>query len=360
MEHLTLHLLKWLKPEIIRKDTDEIKGTPEMLCPLIQDSISSLFPGFDRETAHLADPPILPNLKYLDLNGGEIHWALVKGRKLEVLHLSRPCWFMPDETPHEVSQSLVDFWFTSPSSILNPSSVQAEELRSFLAHFPSLRNMMVAIEDQSHDRQHTDTGFDITPEMHGSFAILLRALEPVETSLETLWVLSDTEEEDWIDYLPFFQPCEGFKKITSLISLTISYGVLFGPSDSQWSHIKPPLPHLLPASLKELQIYEPDISVLDWLARLTDYRDELPVLSQIYIRCSSTRGDSYEVFAFTSYPHPALAALRSIGVKYKVYCPIDGWKAAWNDYDLKALDLVAWVKTLGAPVLGKAHASRAL
>jgi hypothetical protein len=79
------------------------------------------------------------------------------------------------------------------------------------------------------------------------------------------------------------------------------------------------------------------------------------VLSYISITCSETHGDSYEVFAFTSYPHPAWKVLKSVGVEFTLYYPSFGWKAEWDDYDLEALDLVAWMKTLGAPMLGKAQ-----
>jgi hypothetical protein len=363
VENLTLRLLEYIGPEHSPQDDDaddEVVPFHLLTSPLICCTMSALFPGFDIKTAHLVDPPILPNIKYLRLEGGEIHWALVKGPKLEVLHLEHVCKFSPDGAPHEVSQSLEDFLFKSRSSILNPSCTLAEELSHFLAHSPSLRHLDISIQDKEGDRRHSELGLDVTAEQHGSFEVLLRALDPVAKCLDTLCVFAlpaDMDENDQIHYLPYTMPCEGFKSFTSLAHLHISHEVLFGPSDPQWSHIKPPPPDLLPATLEGLHIYHPDIELLDWLARLQYYKDKLPVLSCISITCSGTHGDSYEVFAFTSYPHPALAVLKSVGVEFTLYYPSFGWKVEWDEYDLEALYLVAWMKTLGAPMLGKATTS---
>jgi hypothetical protein len=367
VENLTLRLLEYIGPEHIPQDGDaygepydEVVPFHLLTSPLICCTMSALFPGFDNETAHLVDPPILPNMRSLRLEGGEIHWALVKGPKLEVLHLGHVCKFSPDGAPHEISQSFEGFFLKTRSSILNSSCTLAEKLSHFLAHFPSLRHLDISIQDKEGDRRHAELGLDITAEQHGSFDILLRALDPVAECLATLSVFAlpaNMDEDDQIHYLPYTMPCEGFKSFTSLTHLHISYKVLFGPSDPQSSRIKPPPPDLLPATLEGLHIYCPDIELLDWLARLQYYKDKLPVLSCISITCSDTNGDNYEVFAFTSYPHPALAVLKSVGVKFTLHYPYSGWNSEWDDYDLEALNLVAWTKTLGAPILGKPQAS---
>jgi hypothetical protein len=128
---------------------------------------------------------------------------------------------------------------------------------------------------------------------------------------------------------------------------------LLGPVDPQWSHIRPPLPDFPPQSLANLAIHSPHIELFDWLAPLLYYRDELPELYSIDIKCSDTDGDDYEVFAFTSYPHPALAALISIDVQRHISYPFNGWKTEWDDYKLQAMDLTAWQVSLEGPMEGK-------
>jgi hypothetical protein len=282
VENLTLRLLEYIGPEHIPQDGDaygdpydEVVPFHLLTSPMICCTLSALFPGFDNETAHLVDPPILPNVKYLRLRGGEIHWALVKGPKLELLHLGHVCKFSPDGAPHEISQSLEDFSFKSRSSILNPSCTLAEELSHFLVHFPSLRYLDTSIQDHEGDCRHAELGLDITAEQHGSFEVLLRALDPVTKCLETLCIFvlpADVDEHDQIHYLPYTMPCDGFKSFTSLTRLHISYEVLFGPLDPQWSHIKPPPPDLLPVTLEGLHIYYPNIELLHWLAHLQYYK----------------------------------------------------------------------------------------
>lgn len=58
-------------------------------------------------------------------------------------------------------------------------------------------------------------------------------------------------------------------------------------------------------------------------------------------------GDSYEMFAFKSYPHPVLAALRRVDVNMVLPYDDTYWEQSCNDYDLQALDQVAWFDSFG-------------
>jgi hypothetical protein len=60
------------------------------------------------------------------------------------------------------------------------------------------------------------------------------------------------------------------------------------------------------------------------------------------LNCNAVYGDSYEVFAFMSYPHPVLAVLDFLGVTLPLNYSSEGWKEAWDVYDLKS-----WIWLLG-------------
>lgn len=51
--------------------------------------------------------------------------------------------------------------------------------------------------------------------------------------------------------------------------------------------------------------------------------------SEVILQCSHKYGDSYEIFAYISYPHPVLAALKSIDVTLRVDNH-DEWDDAWQ------------------------------
>lgn len=98
---------------------------------------------------------------------------------------------------------------------------------------------------------------------------------------------------------------------------------------------------LLPSTLQHLGITYPKITIYDWLALLTACRRGLAVLNMINLHCAGSSRDGYNIFAFESYPHPVSAALRSVGVTMALHYRWEDWEEAWDEYDLKALNLVA-------------------
>jgi hypothetical protein len=236
---------------------------------LICGSIRKLFPGFDENTAHSIDPPLLPKLNYLAWCGDQFHWALAKSPHLEILVIDRPCTFLPDAAPNELSTSLKTLRAESRSSILNPSATQHDSFSRFLEHFPFLRELMLNIHDALWDVAHSDHRADIghDGQSQGSYAVLLRLLQPMKSSLTALSVETGSGGSDYSSkYLQFVLPCEGFKAFTSLQHLGVPYQALFGPVDPQWSHISPPLSGLLTSTLVRLFVLFPRFEVLDWLA----------------------------------------------------------------------------------------------
>jgi hypothetical protein len=320
---------------------------------LICSSIRKLFPGFDENTAHSIDPPLLPKLNYLLWCGDQFHWALAKSPHLETLVIDRPCTFLPDAAPNELSTSLRVMKAESRSTILNPSTTQHESFSRFLEHFPFLRELTLNIHDARWDVTHSDREADINGQNQGSFAVLLRLLQPVKSSVTGLSVeIGSGGSDESSNYLRFVLPCDGFKAFTSLEFLGVPYQALFGPVDPQWSHISPPLSGLLPSTLVRLFISFPRIEVLDWIAQLQFYRDELPALSVVSLSCGSVQGDSYEVFAFISHPHPARTILASLEITLVISNTYDDDDPVWDDYDLALFDNFFWFGSFGSPCLG--------
>jgi hypothetical protein len=322
---------------------------------LICGSIRKLFPGFDENTAHSIDPPLLPKLNYLAWCGDQFHWALAKSPHLEILVIDRPCTFLPDAAPNELSTSLKTLRAESRSSILNPSATQHDSFSRFLEHFPFLRELTLNIHDVLWDVAHSDHRADIghDGQSQGSYAVLLRLLQPMKSSLTALSVETGSGGSDYSSkYLQFVLPCEGFKAFTSLQHLGVPYQALFGPVDPQWSHISPPLSGLLTSTLVRVFVLFPRIEVLDWLAQLQFCRDELPALSEVSLWCGSVHGDSYKVFAFISHPHPARNILASLEITLVISNTYDDDDPAWGDYDLALFDNLSWFGSFGSPCLG--------
>lgn len=308
-----------------------------------------LFPGFGKDTAHLTNPPLFPKMKSLTFTGDQFHWAPAKSPNLIELDLTRPCGILSDCAPDEVNLSLKFLTMVSRSSILNTSSSRHETLQSFLAHFPALACLDLIIRDSKYDR-HTSRSDDHSHDVQGSFDVLLRILKPLAPSLKTLNIEVDRSTRG--HFLDFALPTEGFKDFTCLEELVIPYKSLFGTTDPQWSHISPLPTELLPTYLNSLEIKYPRFEVYDWLARIPQFRHELPLLDIVDLSCDKDYGDSYEVFAFISYPHPVFAVLKSISIELYLHCNRFHWEAEWDNYDLKMLDNFHWFNSFGSACTG--------
>jgi hypothetical protein len=229
----------------------------------------------------------------------------------------------------------------------------SENVARFLAHFPFVEYLGLTIYDEDCDLSHLSPTDDVGPNKQGSYVELMRMLQPVSKRLVTLGMVCPIYEHRLqAEYLKYVIPGEGFKAFPCLEHLDIPYQCIFEATDWQWSHISPPPPQLLPSTIRTLSISHAQIYVYDWLARIPRFRHELPVLSYVGITCISGFGDSYEVFAFTSYPHPVLAALKSIEVELKLHYYPDEWEVDWYDYDVPLLDNLPWFDSFGQSCIG--------
>jgi hypothetical protein len=237
-------------------------------------------------------------------------------------------------------------------SCLNPESDQHAHLKPFLAHFPALDYLMVTIsDDRDLSESNYDTRHDITPDNLGSFALFIARLEPLASSLTILvmWIghKNDEYSSRWTN---FVLPCDGFAHFKSLRHLAVPYQCLFGPVDPQWSHITPSPTDLIPSTLGFLSLGHVRVRVLDWLERLSYCRDDFPVLKDVQLCCDS-HGDAYNELMFESHPHPAFSGLCSVDMKLQV-SNMNAWKKEWDDYDLKTLDFLPWLRSFGSACTG--------
>jgi hypothetical protein len=149
-------------------------------------------------------------------------------------------------------------------------------------------------------------------------------------------------------------PTDGSKHFRAHKHLNVLYSSLFGLVDHQWSHIPAPVKDLLPSPIETLEIWRHKIEAFAWLKQIIYYQDVLPQLYTVGIQCLSEQLDnSYEPFAFSHFPnpHPIFATLPSLGVDLVLEEPFH-WLPECDNYDIRALDLVAWQASLGEPILG--------
>jgi hypothetical protein len=122
---------------------------------------------------------------------------------------------LPDSMPYEKQDQLEIYTFISDLSVLNPDAAAARASKLFFEHFISLKHV---------DFEMTQAG------QPGSYAVLLRLLQPVAATLHSIDLkisLHDGDEES-IRYLHYVLPCEDFEGSKRLQRLYIPYQVLFG------------------------------------------------------------------------------------------------------------------------------------
>jgi hypothetical protein len=354
LERLSLYMPRDYDPRYtwLVDDPDTENEFPG-LCGSLYGGITQLLPGFDEETAHLANSPLLSNLRHLTYAGTSIHWALLRGPQLKTLEFPRACNLMPDMAPDEVNHAVKDLTMVCRSAVLNRDLTQDAHFGRFLAHFPSVEKLRLKIEDLDIDCSHIRSLGDIDLLEQGSYAALHQHLQPLAASVRDLDISITIDGSHQFETIESILPCVGFKDFACLQRLSIPYECLFGPQGHQSVYPTPLPSDLLPPSIVALTIHHPSIALYDWLARLPLYQNELSNLSQVNLVCFNYMGDSYEIIKFIAHPHPALMALKSIGVELEISCVKGDWKSEWDNYDLHALDLAAWHVEFGTLTLGK-------
>ncbi|KAI4646589.1 hypothetical protein J4E93_004810 [Alternaria ventricosa] len=317
---------------------------------LVSECLDKLFPGFDNLTADLAPLPGLQKLRGLKFQGTEFHWIFARSLYLEQIHLTRASHILADGAASEVNTALKTLELPVHSAVLNPACIHYDALSPFLAHFPRLRTLRMPFNDADCGSAGPRMNFLLNISTQGSYTVLLQKLQPVAGVLTRLELdaFNHCSEEDTY-FLDHVLPGDGFLNFKALKHLLVPYQCLFGRGEPQWAHIQQPADEMLPPTLQTLKVHFPELAFLDWLTTLSYYRKQLPVLERVGIACSSWVGGSYVDFAFTSYPHPALGILSSMGIEWSIDVPRCCWRPAWEDYDLRTWDAVAWMDNTFGP-----------
>jgi hypothetical protein len=222
---------------------------------LVPRCMTKLFSDFEPLTAHLQKLPMFQALRHFELHGDEFHWILAQSPTLESLKLARATTIFPDVTPEELNPSVKQISLAYRSAILVS---RYGTLFPFLAHFPSLANLCIHINDMlSMDHTNWDPE-DISTHEQGSYTTLLSKLQPVTASLTTLDLFIGSSMWDQsLEYLLYTLPSAGFLEISVLTHLCVLYACLFAPADPQWSYIMTAMSELLPPSIERLELYCP-------------------------------------------------------------------------------------------------------
>ena len=299
--------------------------------------------------------PGLQKLQSLKFEGTEFHWVLAKSPNLEEIVLTRASHILADGDSSAINTAVKSLTIPVQSAVLNPACSHYDALSPFLAHFPRLETLRMPFNDADEGVAGPRSHFNLDRDDQGSYTVLfqkLMSVAPVLTRLE-LDASTHCSEED-TSFLDHVLPGDGFLIFKALKHLLVPYQCLFGRGEPQWAHIQQPAGEMLPPTLETLKVHFPELAFLDWLTTLSYYRKQLPVLERVGIACSSWVGGSYVDFAFTSYPHPALDILSSLGIEWSIDIPQCCWRPAWDDYDLRTWDAVAWMdKTFGPSYRGK-------
>jgi hypothetical protein len=313
---------------------------------------SRLIPDFNSSTAHQIQFLGLQQLTELIFAGSEFHWTLAKLPCLRRLCLVRPCVILPDEAPHEMNGRLRTLEISARSAILRSSSRHYDNLKDFLAHFPSLVNLRININDFDVDELPKDES-DTQELGDCDYNVLLKRLVPIADHLQALHLGIHVDSDHFTStqgraymYLYLAQPASTFQQFKSLKNLIVPYRCLFGQTTSAVDTLPSPTA-ILPHTLEDLRIHCPHVHIYDWLLRIRTARDQLPVLSQIELYCQLPFGDEYPLFAFENSDHPAMDVLEGeLGITMHITSREGDWTPEWNAYDLDTLDIIDWLDSL--------------
>jgi len=309
--------------------------------PVTQNSIDVLSPSFGPLVHSNSSVDFLQKVTYLKWDCAVFHWLMVSP-SLKFLYFMQPCAILPDNAPHQKNNELELFYFVTNSSVLSPGSAQARNSRLFFEHFTSLKTAYLEIDDSGED-QDEDMGTEIVNfDNEGSFAVLMACLDPFFDTLTRLCIRVTPGHTEWVSNT---LPSEGFSRFQRLTSLEVPYQCLFGRPFDRWTHLNLTPAMLFPPTLEYLQISSPKIDILDWFVRFQYFRDDVRNLKEVIMTCLAPHGDGYNLFAFESHPHPALQMLKFLNIEMSIYSH-DTWCKDWDDYELAALGLVEWQRSL--------------
>jgi hypothetical protein len=136
----------------------------------MENTVSSIFPGFKNDTSPLPEIPGLQELTRLVWFGGDVHWAVVRSPRLKNLQFPRTTMILSDAVPDEINNSLRSLSYTNRSSLTNPATSHHQHLKPFLPHFPALDELWINIvDDDDRSKGNHDGRYDINPDNQGTF-----------------------------------------------------------------------------------------------------------------------------------------------------------------------------------------------
>ncbi|KAI1675756.1 hypothetical protein A1F97_09176 [Pyrenophora tritici-repentis] len=222
---------------------------------------------------------VLQKLRHLEFkSSGNFHWILAKSPALDSIEFKVASSILPDDTA-EVNPIITQMTPPLRSDICIPENNVYDYFVPSLAHSPPAYPVDV---DE------------------------VKALSPTLTTL----IISVPDRGDvGSDYLDYPLSSDGSTSFKGLKRLAIPYQALFYKVDPQWLHVQIRMDELLPSALETLEVYTPEVALLDWLDTLPYYREHLPALNRVDFFTSQWFGDGYEAFVFKTYPHPAFGIL---------------------------------------------------
>lgn len=157
---------------------------------------------------------------------------------------------------------------------------------------------------------------------------------------------------DWdplsLEYLNYTLPTNGLRQFQALKKVNVPWNLLFGTTNMHRNGCLPPAGQILPPSVEHLKLAFPCREILPWLSDVQTLLYGVPQLSLVRLLCSEYRGDSYEWFHFLSQSDPIQDIMTANGVKLEL--DYEEWLQSWDDYDLEAIALVEWQKSLGPDI----------
>jgi hypothetical protein len=200
--------------------TDRYYSDPAMKC------VSTMFPGFDPLRSHLSPSAMLKKLTRLEWWGFDFHWVLARFPCLRDLWLMSPVRLIEDGAPDETNPAVTTLKLTFRSWLLDTGHEEHQRLTPFLAHFPSMKSLVICIRNRGARCSRMPT--DVSRNNQGSFSHLLTRLDAVAPFLVKLEIEVDlvSVNDIWLGYVT---PGAVFQQFRMLRSLKIPYQSLSVP-----------------------------------------------------------------------------------------------------------------------------------
>jgi hypothetical protein len=191
----------------------------------VENCLSKRFPGFDSLRSHQIPSRMLQKLTRLEWWGFEFHWILARSPCLRDLLLMSPVKLVENRAPDKTNPVVTTLKLTFRSWILLTEEPDYDNIKLFLAHFPSLKSLLICVKDTG--MQIEGSPFDVNDQSQASFSHLATRLDAVAPFLTNFELKTnfhgDADHSRWLYYVT---PGAGFQNFCMLRSLKIPYHCL--------------------------------------------------------------------------------------------------------------------------------------